>query len=76
MEQKKCNLYARRVQLKPAGIVALFLYGKPYKDKVTQAWTNNNDFTMLEEYDLPEDINPSWKDKEPCEVELIINKKN
>ena len=58
------------------GIVALFLYGKPYKDKVTQAWTNNNDFTMLEEYDLPEDINPSWKDKEPCEIELIINKKN
>lgn len=49
-------------------------FQKPSKSDFFGSW-ESEDYVQITSNDLPEGINPSWKDEEPIEVELKICKK-
>ena len=59
------------------GDVFLFWKDKPYKDEVTNAWTNKSvTCESLDEYspfhDILDNLDPHWEDEEPIEVDITI----
>ena len=57
------------------GEIDLYL-DKPAKAEYFPFWEADGTFMEILESDLPSDINPQWKDEEPIEVEISINRVN